>query len=152
VQDRCRGSGLRVVFVAGGCLLRALSRSRVLAHRLLRRRLRAPRLRQRRHRGAHRFTARPRVTYVDTVGLVKNQDGVGALPYLDRLVLHSFVDNDGIPAKWGPAVVDGEHTAPDGATVPAEDLPKYTAFETGSSCGAAGYSSWSTTRSRSRSS
>lgn len=81
----------------------------------------------------HEFTARPRVSYGDTVGLVKNQDGAGALPYLDRLIRRSLVDNDGTPAKWQPTVVDGELTAPDGTTVSAEDLPKYTAFEAGSS-------------------
>lgn len=52
--------------------------------------------------------ARPRVSYGDTVGLVKNQDGAGALPYLDRLIRRSLVDNDGTAAKWQPTAADGE--------------------------------------------
>lgn len=50
-------------------------------------------------REPHGFTARPRVSYVGTVGLVKNEDGAGVLPYLERRIRRSLVDNDGTRAK-----------------------------------------------------
>jgi hypothetical protein len=70
----------------------------------------------------HEFAARLRVSYGDTVGMVKNQDGAGAL-----------VDDDGTPAKWQPEVNDGKVVAPDGTAVDLADAEKYAAFEAGSS-------------------
>jgi hypothetical protein len=81
----------------------------------------------------HEFAARLRVSYADTVGLVKNQDGAGALPFLDRLIRRSLVDDDGTPTKWQPEVNDGKVVAPDGTEVDIADAQKYTAFEAGSS-------------------
>jgi hypothetical protein len=81
----------------------------------------------------HEFAARLRVSYADTVGLVKNQGGEGALPYLDRMIRRSLVDDDGTPAKWRPEASDGKVVAPDGTEVDIADAQKYTAFEAGSS-------------------
>jgi hypothetical protein len=81
----------------------------------------------------HEFTARPRMSYADTVGLVKNQKGPLALPFLDRMVRRSLIDDDGTPVKWEPEPVDGKITAPDGTEVDIADTVNYQAFEAGSS-------------------
>lgn len=82
----------------------------------------------------HEFAARPRMSYGDTVGLIKNQDNdSGTLPFLDRLIRRSLVNDDGVPAKWAPEFEDGEFTAPDGSKHPSAELAQFTTFEAGSS-------------------
>jgi hypothetical protein len=81
----------------------------------------------------HEFTARPRFTYSDTLGLVKNQKDASALPFLDRMIRRSLVDSDGTPAKWQLELVDGQVVAPDGSEVDIAEAQKFAAFEAGSS-------------------
>lgn len=82
------------------------------------------------------FTARPDMTYGDTIGLVQSQtddDGTGLLPHFDRFIRRSLSNNDGTPAKWRPVIVDGHFTAPNGDRTPTAELDKVLAFEAGSS-------------------
>jgi hypothetical protein len=83
----------------------------------------------------HFFVARPQLAYGDMVGLKRHeQDEDGkVLPVLDRIIRRAMRNDDGTPVNWKPVVQDGEFTAPDGKLVPANDLPKYTAHEAGSS-------------------
>jgi len=81
----------------------------------------------------HEFAARPRFTYGDTVGIVKNQDGALALPFLDRMIRRCLADDDGTSLRWEPYVRDGQLEAPDGKLVDPADAATYTAFEAGSS-------------------
>jgi hypothetical protein len=83
----------------------------------------------------HYFKARPQITYGDMVALKKHEaDDQGAvLPYLDRVIRRSLINNDGTPVKWRPIVKAGQFANPDGTDVPVADLPKYTAHEAGSS-------------------
>lgn len=82
----------------------------------------------------HAFTARPDMSYGDTIGLVMHQDdSSGLLPYFDRFIRRSLVNNDGVPAKWTPTVVEGHFTAPNGDHTPVDQLEKFTAPEAGSS-------------------
>ena len=84
----------------------------------------------------HEFSARPRFSYADIVGVVKHQGGDNSaklLPYLDRMIRRALRNDDGTPLKWRPEIEDGEFTTPDGDQAPAADIAKYTAFEAGSS-------------------
>jgi hypothetical protein len=83
----------------------------------------------------HFFTALPTLTYGDMVGLKRheNDENGQVLPVLDRIIRRAMLNKDGTPTGWKPVVKDGELTAPDGKLVPANDLPKYTAHEAGSS-------------------
>jgi hypothetical protein len=83
----------------------------------------------------HEFQARPRTTYGDMLGLVKHQDDEKgrALLYLDRMISRMLLDSDGTPAKFKPNLHDGHFSDPDGNHTPEDDLPKFLAFEAGSS-------------------
>lgn len=83
----------------------------------------------------HHFTAHPKITYGDMVGLKTHQKDTqgGVLPYLDRIIRRSLDDTDGVPLKWEPDIAAGEFTTPDGNQAPLADLPKYQDFDAGSS-------------------
>lgn len=83
----------------------------------------------------HEFSASPRTTYGDILGLIKNQDDESglALRYLDRMIRRALIDTDGTPAKFRPNVEDGHFTDPTGNRTAATELPKVVTFEAGSS-------------------
>ncbi len=74
----------------------------------------------------HEFTARPQLTYADTVGLIREQRRGGAqvLPYMDRVIRRSLRDDDGTPASWTPEIADGGFVDPAGVRRPIVELDK----------------------------
>jgi hypothetical protein len=102
-------------------------------------------------REPHEFKAVPRTSYGDMIGIVKNQDDDpgASLRFLDRMIRRLLVDSDGTPEQWTAEIKTeaspaGKTTKADAAPVeyfidpagkrqPASDLPKYLAFEAGSS-------------------
>jgi len=106
-------------------------------------------------RELHEFKAIPRTSYGDMIGIVKNQndDPGKALAYLDRMIRRLLVDTDGVPELWAPTIqeeqikVDSKKQTtaptelvreryfldPDGNRQPESALPKFEAFEAGSS-------------------
>lgn len=98
----------------------------------------------------HEFRAVPRTSYGDMIGIVRNQDDDpgASLRFLDRMIRRLLVDTDGTPEQWKPEITTpdtgggkgakteppGEYFIdPSGQRRPAEELPKYRAFEAGSS-------------------
>lgn len=83
----------------------------------------------------HEFSARPRTSYGDVLGLVKNQDDDNgkALPHLDAMIRRCLLNDDGVPQKWKPVIEDGHFTAPNGDRTLIAELPKFVTFEAGSS-------------------
>jgi len=99
----------------------------------------------------HEFKAIPRTSYGDMIGIVKNQndDPGRSLAYLDRMIRRLLVDTDGTPEAWKPEIkTQGPVAAkkgadpdgpveyfidPDGKRQSPDELPKFFAFEAGSS-------------------
>lgn len=83
----------------------------------------------------HEFTAIPRLSYGDTVGITRYQgDGARMLPILDRLIRRMLINTDGTPAKWAPQPVgDGQVYGPDGTPITPEEAEALAAFDAGSS-------------------
>jgi hypothetical protein len=85
----------------------------------------------------HEFDARPRVSYGDTIGLIRgngsNEDDAKALKTLDRSIRRMLVDDDGTPARWTPTFTGKTFEGPDGNTYPVSELNTFTAFDAGSS-------------------
>lgn len=86
----------------------------------------------------HEFTAVPRLSYADMVGMGLGMHGEGheglMLTTMDRALRRALVDDDGTPARWRPEITErGTFTDPNGDEVPEDLLPQYTAFEAGSS-------------------
>jgi hypothetical protein len=86
----------------------------------------------------HEFDARPRVSYGDTIGLVRgsngsNEDDAKALKTLDRSIRRMLVDDDGTPIRWTPKFTGKTFEGPDGNTYPVSELNTFTAFDAGSS-------------------
>lgn len=81
----------------------------------------------------HEFAARPRMSYGDVLGMVKNEDNARALTFLDRMIRRALINDDGTPERWTPRMVDDHFTAPNGDHTPAGQLPRFEEFEAGSS-------------------